>query len=115
MESYKCALKTDYTVEPNVTKYTYDEAMNLLKTMNIKSVVDLSSANLSEEAVDFICEQNDSINYIFLHLKAEYESFGFLNTLTFRDFNEIILQNVQVDVIVEDHEDNELSFDDEEW
>ena len=112
MESYKCALETNFIVESNVTKYTYEEAINLLENMRIKPVIELS---FSHEILDYVCEQNDYINYIYLDLKAKYESFGFINDMNFRDFNEIILKNVQVDTIVEEQEDNELSFDDEEW
>lgn len=111
--SYKNAVETEYIAESNITKYTYDEAMSLLENMRIKPIVQPS---LSEERLDFICEQNDFINGVYLDLKVKYESAGFLNTMTFKDFNEIILQNVQVDRVVdEEQEDNELSFDDEEW
>ena len=113
MSTYKEIVSTNQIIDENIVQYNYDDMMDILcNDMKVKPKLEV---HFSEETLDYMNEQNNYIYDIYRDLKEKYNSSGFLNDMLFKDFNEIVLKNVQVDVLIEEIEENELSFDDEEW
>jgi hypothetical protein len=113
MSSYKDILSKNQAIDDDIIKYNYDEIMTILcNDMKRKPKLEI---HFTEETLEYMSEQNNYIYDIFKNLKENYSTFGFLNDMLFQDFNEIFLKNVEVETLIEENEENELSFDDEEW
>ena len=113
MWTYKEIVSKSEIADENIAKYTYDEMMDILcNDMRVKPKLEL---HFTEETLEYMNEQNNYIYDMYKDLKEKYDNFGFLNNMLFKDFNEILLKNVEVDILIEENEENELSFDDEEW
>ena len=110
--SFKDILLKENGSVVNEIEYSYEEVMQLIEAAHKRPQE--PPKKYPSVLYDYLDEKNDALCEIIKELKEKYSLKGFMNTMSYSDIFNIMLENISVEEIQSDTDENETFQYDEE-
>ena len=96
-------------------RLTYEEMMSVLKDIRDNESKKGPMTKSNKDVIEYLDEQSDKLHGLIDNMKVLFGHKGFCNNMSYSHVYKIIRPNMTVDEISNDNDENDYSFDEEEF